>query len=230
MKAKILSITLLLSLASFANRPQSPVPLNDSSPSRVSVAAKTGIHRDNGAGSFGLANLLGVFNYNYYLGAGFEFGVGALGGVASEGMLFAGGDMASLGGAELMARYLGAVTDAFYMGVAVQVDYAHNFDAKRIKEIGSFDFGVSLPFTFEFGDRAAWLYLAPNFGLRDIRKSDDASSFGGLTADKTMAILVGTYIDIGGPSLMIEAQPRWNDVNKLNDIAVDFALGVVFDF
>lgn len=235
MKAKILSIAILFSVAGFSNRPLAPVPLTESSPSRISVAAEAGIHRlisgDAPAGDFGLAHLVGVFNYNYYLGSGFELGLGALGGPGSTGMLFAGGNMVGFGGLELMLRYLSAITDSFYMGLALQVDYAHDFDAANIKKVGAFDLGVSLPFSFEIGDNAAWLYVAPNFGLKGIKTADDKESgFAGLTANKAMSVLVGTYINVGGPWLVLEANPRWNNLNMLEAVDFDFALGVAFDF
>lgn len=228
MKTRLLSFILIIASSGlFADYLQAPVPLTEDSPSRVYLGATGGIHK--APESYSLGNLGGRLVLNHYLGAGFEVGLGLRGGADSGGVLFGSGATNYVGGADLMLRFLGGVTDSFYLGVQTQVGYLHTFNNGMLDKMGAFEVEVGLPFSFGFGDNAAWLYVMPTISFHDFEKQEDAASTSlGFTTGAYLS--VGTYINIGGPWLVLEATPKWLSMSELSDVGFEFSVGFAFDY
>jgi hypothetical protein len=219
-----------MATGSFANNMQAPVPLSEEIPLRVAIGILPATNFDQFTG------LNGGLSFTHFIGAGVEWGLSAKGGATSNA-LFNGGDVNWGLRPDLMLRFLGGVTDWFYMGV--QVDVGMDFTFTGTNQ-GPLTVTAGIPFTFGVGD-GAWLFLFPSaeFGNRKVVDANNVVTPTSPESDRIFGSAIGVnlqagfMVDLGGASLFVEGKPRFNDVTFVNSspnsIDAEFALGVAFD-
>lgn len=198
-----------------------PVPISEDYPLRLGVAVK----ESNSFSPSSLRHLGGVAGLAYGFGGGFEGGFQVRSGINSD-RLFQSGSTSnwSLGG-DGMLRYLGSVTEIFFLGLQGRVGYDYAFDRANITDASTVTAGVAVPFGLTFSE-AFSLYLMPEIEFGN-RKATDTSVFGSLVG---IAGAVGGYFQFGSVAIYAEVRPKASDLSDTaNSFGMDAQLGLAFD-
>lgn len=200
-----------------------PVPISEDNPLRLGGAAQT---------SFLFSPL--AFQYlgadvglAYAFGGGFEGGFSIRGGVTSDELFQTGHTNNGILGADVMLRYLGNLSDSFYMGLQGRVGYDYTFGMVDITAGSNITAAVGLPFGITFGGQVISLYLMPeiNFGQKDPNSTDGV--FGSLVG---FGAAIGTYVCLGTPKIYAQVKPKTlNIAATSNNWAMDAEIGLAFE-
>lgn len=217
-----------------------PVPTKEEAPLRLVF----GITEANSFDPLAMQNLGGNLSLVVGLGSGFDFGARIHGGVnnaypedLSKPGLFKpgyafGGDV----GGDIMLRFLGNVSDAFFMGIQASGGYTYMFgrtpvaQTTALTDASNITVTAGLVFGFNFAD-VVNLYLYPAFegGRRDGTVPDNGKVWGSLYG---ASVAVGTWIDMGGTNLVLEAKPRlynWSAAGDAKSYGMEATVGLGWD-
>jgi hypothetical protein len=229
--------SLVVALAAMsASATFTPVPTKEEAPLRLVV----GVTEGNTFAPAGLQNLGAFGSLVIGVGSGFDVGFRVHGGVNNSsgantpGLFQTGVVYGGYVGGDVMLRFLGNVTDAFFMGVQASGGYTYMFNRPALpagrtaaSDASLIPVTAGLVFGFTFAD-AASIYLYPAFELGRKNMTDNGV-WGSLYG---MSIPLGTWIDLGGTNLVIEAKPRVADVTGFGTAAnwgMDATLGLGWD-
>jgi len=231
MKRKILLATSLLAvLFSFTTSASSslftPVPTNEGAPLRWYVAG----FQNNVWSPLQSHQLEALGSVVYSLGSGLDIGLGIHGGTYNhdKGLFTSGTTYNWMVGGDVMLRFLGNVTEIFFVGIQATGGYHYNSEGDTFAEHSHIPVTAGLSLGFNIAD-VVNLYVFPE------------ANFGGKTAieDKYwgnqvgLSLAVGAMINLGNANLVLEAKPRFKNYAKWTfkneDFATDWSVGLAWD-
>ena len=207
---------------------QSPIPLHPEESLRVLGAVTTGVHAPHGVG---LGRLDTGVGFTHLATQGLEWGVSAFGGLQSDSKLFEHSDQVEgHAGVGLMARMLGPITRAFFMGLQLEFDYNHRFHKEQVRRFGGLDFKAGLPIGYNIVNLIQ-LYMMPQLLVdRLFYKTPhvtDATLFSSLRVG--VAGRAGMRVLLGYTSLVLEIEPGIRDPRNSSTFYTDFLVGLSCD-
>ncbi len=214
-------ISILFALSATAEGNFIPVPTVEEAPLRLFG----GIDSNVGFDSFRLNHLQGAGSVVYGVGSGLDVGFALHGGVINNSGLFMTGNAAKgLVGADVMLRFLGNITDMFFMGLQATVGYSNDMTFADLKLASSIPTAVGLAMGLSLAD-VVQLYVFPqfNFGGKTAaeQKPDDIKNAVVWGSQIGMSAAIGAWVNMGGTNLVIEARPEWASVQDLGNFKSD---------
>jgi len=198
-----------------------PVPIPEDMPLRLGLAVK----ETNSFVPLAVNHLGGILGVAYGFGGGFEGGFQIRGGANSDALFQSLTPPTWNLGGDVVLRYLGNVTDVFYLGLQGRVGYNYMFGSATFTAGSNVTAGVGIPFGFMFGDAFA-LYLMPELEFGN-RAAADTSVFGSLVG---LGGAIGGYLCLGGPKLFLEVKPKTRNLSDAwNTFGMDVMLGIAFE-
>lgn len=197
-----------------------PLPISEDYPLRLGGA----ITESTTFSPFAMTNLGGLVGVIYAFGGGFEGGFQVRGGVISPQLFDSAFKTEGQLAGDAVLRYLGNVTDVFYLGLSGKFGYSYTFDRENITKASNITAAVGVAFGLMY---ETWtIYAKPEieFGRRS---NPDDEVFGSLVG---LGGAVGAIVKIGGPRLYLEITPKSTDIaSTQNTFAIDVEFGVAFD-
>ena len=197
-----------------------PLPISEEYPLRLGG----GIVESNTFSPLAMTNLSGLVGIIYAFGGGFEGGFQIHGGVVSNKLFDSTEKTEGRIAGDAALRYLGNVTEVFYLGLPGRFGYAYTFDRETITQASNIIAAVGVSFGLMYD---SWtIYVKPELEFGG-RSSLDDEVFGSLVG---LGGAVGVLVKIGGPRLYLELTPKSSDISSSqNTFALDVELGVAFD-
>ena len=224
--------TILFAISATAEGNFIPVPTSEEAPLRLFV----GLDGNGGFSPYLLKHIQGGGSVVYGVGSGFDVGFTLHGGVsngahASTQGLFVDGNMGTgIVGADFMLRFLGNVTEMFFMGIQATVGYKYDWSGANFAEASSVPVTAGIAFGLSFTD-VVQIYLFPQFNFGG-RGADDSTKIWG--SQVGMSAAVGAWINMGGTKLVIQARPGWETIFNLGNFdsqnfCLDGLIGLAWD-
>lgn len=170
--------------------------------------------------------------YNTQLNLGFIYNVAVgldLGVGVHSGLFMPSGNDRSLKaivGTDAMARYLVLLAGIFYGGIQAQIGYNYADFTPAGKSAHSIPVLLGPVVGLTLGDVVA-LYVFPAFEFGQTQKHSET----GVWKDAIgMQAAVGTAINLGKAKFVIEAKPRFGNLEDKDTFGIDATVGVLLDF
>lgn len=238
---RIFTACLVLVSASSMALVQPHVPSTEDAPFRVTTGLLGGLIFEPG---FGMNNLgLGI-GFSHNVGYDFEYGVAVAGHMAAHDVRLFQDESKDATGfrfeAELMARFMPQVADAFHAGGVVALGYSGQMGDEKSKQAkdsfsfpGALALRLSLAASFGFSDMVS-MYFAPGYALTNIyfvketaeqAIKDKSKSVGGV--ELPLGLWVAASDNIG---VYVEANTRFINVKQAaKSFKEDITVGVSFN-
>jgi hypothetical protein len=213
------SLAILFSISATAEGNFIPVPTLEEAPLRVFA----GFDVDGAFSPYQFNHMQGVGSVVYAVGSGFDVGFALHGGVSNhQGLFMANNKAYGLFGADFMLRFLGNVTEMFFMGMQATVGYDYNMAGANMTLASCIPVSAGLAIGLSFAD-SVQIYLFPqfNFGGKgsDLTVSTTNDAMWG--KEIGMSSAVGAWINMGGTKLVIEARPAWKTIYDIGNFKSD---------
>lgn len=222
--------SVVLSLNAFAGPSfQPPVPIKEENVTRLAFGPYVDTNYTQGLQYFN-----GGFGAAFRLAQGFEAGIELIAGAGNaqgKNMLASPQNQMPGMGGYAMVRYLGGVTELFFLGFELQFGYVNTLPANG--KLGVFNIGAGIPFDFTFGEAASF-YFMPEFNVGVTRVTNRTGN-SEVVANIGGEFRVGTLISLGIETvqLMLEVKPKLGSFQSNPPagfgFSTDYLLGLAFN-
>lgn len=199
-----------------------PVPILEDYPARISFGVTSNFQFDP---KFRLSEFGGNLGVAYSFGGGFEGGLQLQGG-ANDDYLFSGSTPVWNIGGTAMLRFLGSVSDIFYVGLQGAYTYDYWFvDNSTFQRNSRMRLSIGMPFGITMCE-AGSVYLMPAIELGDKKVGEIDQVWG---TDVGGSLAAGLYIDVGGPKVMFEVKPHLLFSDAARSVGMSAQAGIAFE-